>query len=198
MLPHPEIRAALGKNPERRFRPLSRSFRASFLLRGYLCGCRQRAPPKDEEVSVVSLTDVDRHIHRRGLSTRQLELVTATIVEKIAEPISVSALSSVVGLSRSYFSHAFRRSVGWTPHAHVVRLRLERAMTLMLHTEAPLTEVAFAAGFADQSHFSRSFRRLTGVTPADWRKAHKRSSTNACGPVPLRPQYAGAAVPSLR
>ena len=127
---------------------------------------------------MVSLNDVDGRIHRRGLSPRQLELVTAAIAEKIAEPISVSALSSVVGLSRSYFSHAFRRSVGWTPHAHVVRLRLERAMTLMAHTEAGLAEVALAAGFADQSHFSRSFRRLTGVTPADWRKAHKRASTS--------------------
>ena len=130
---------------------------------------------------MVSLNDVDRRIHRRGLSPRQLEAVTAAIVEKIAEPISVSALSAVVGLSRSYFSHAFRRSVGWTPHAHVVRLRLERAMLLMAHTETSLTEVALAAGFADQSHFSRSFRRLTGVTPADWRKAHKRPSFSGRG-----------------
>ena len=124
---------------------------------------------------MVSFHDVHRRVQRHGLSPRQLELVTAVIVEKIAEPISVSALSSVVGLSRSYFSHAFRRSVGWTPHAHVVRLRLERAMMLMADTEAALTEVALAAGFADQSHFSRSFRRLTGVTPADWRRAHKRA-----------------------
>ena len=125
---------------------------------------------------MVSLNDVDRRIHPRGLSPRQLQAVTAAIVERISEPISVSALSSVVGLSRSYFSHAFRRSVGWTPHAHVVRLRLERAMMLMAYTETSLTDVALAAGFADQSHFSRSFRRLTGVTPADWRKAHKRPS----------------------
>lgn len=127
---------------------------------------------------MVSLNGVDGRIHRRGLSPRQLELVTAVIAEKIAEPLSVSALSSVVGLSRSYFSHAFRRSVGWTPHAHVVRLRLERAMMLMAHTEAGLAEVALAAGFADQSHFSRSFRRLTGATPAGWRRAHKGASTS--------------------
>lgn len=125
---------------------------------------------------MVSLNGADRRIHRRGLTPLQLELVTATIVEKIAEPISVSALSSVVGLSRAYFSHAFRRTVGWTPHAHVVRLRLERAMSLMAHTEAALIEVALAAGFADQSHFSRSFRRQTGITPADWRRAHKGAS----------------------
>lgn len=125
---------------------------------------------------MVSVNDVDNRTHRRGLSSQQLDAVTAAIVERIAEPISVSTLSAVVGLSRSYFSHAFRRSVGWTPHAHVVRLRLERAMTLMAYTDVSLTDVAFAAGFADQSHFSRSFRRLTGVTPAAFRKAHKCAS----------------------
>jgi AraC family transcriptional regulator len=126
-------------------------------------------------------------VHRRGLDSRQLELVTAAIAEKIGEPISVSMLSSVVGLSRSYFSHAFRRSVGLTPHAHVVRLRIERAMTLMAHTEASLTEVALTVGFADQSHFSRAFRRLTGLTPAHWRRAHNSASVTPGDGVSLQP-----------
>lgn len=106
-----------------------------------------------------------------------------TIVDKIGEPISVSALSSAVGLSRSYFSHAFRRSVGRTPHAHVVRLRIEHAMILMAQSEASLTDVALAVGFADQSHFSRSFRRLTGVTPAHWRR-EKRTTVQAARRAP--------------
>ena len=118
-------------------------------------------------------------VHRRGLDPAQLELVTTVIVAKIAEPISVSMLSSIVGLSRSYFSHAFRRTMGLTPHAHVVRLRIERAIALMAHTEASLSEIALAAGFADQSHFSRAFRRLTGVTPAHWRRAHNGASAAA-------------------
>ena len=128
-------------------------------------------------------------VHRRGLDSRQLELVTAAITEKIGEPISVSMLSAILGLSRSYFSHAFRRSVGLTPHAHVVRLRIERAMTLMAHTEASLTEIALTVGFADQSHYSRAFRRLTGVTPAHWRRAHNGASVPARDRIPLQPQH---------
>jgi AraC-like DNA-binding protein len=124
-------------------------------------------------------------VHRRGLDSRQLELVTATIAEKLGEPISVSMLSSIVGLSRSYFSHAFRRSVGLTPHAHVVRLRIDRAMTLMAHTKISLSEVALAVGFADQSHFSRAFRRLNGVTPAHWRRAHNGASVPPRDRIPL-------------
>jgi AraC family transcriptional regulator len=139
-------------------------------------------------VPYLSETVRGARVHRRGLNSRQLELVTAAIAEKIGEPISVSMLSSIVGLSRSYFSHAFRRSVGLTPHAHVVRLRIERAMMLMAHTEASLSEVALAAGFADQSHFSRAFRRLAGVTPARWRRAHNGASVTTRDRISLQPQ----------
>jgi AraC-like DNA-binding protein len=105
----------------------------------------------------------------RGLDERQLRLVESAIHERIAEPISVSALSSVAGLSRSHFSNAFRTSVGRTPHAYVVRLRLERAMKLMGETDTALSEIALATGFADQAHFSNAFRRAVGMTPTQWR-----------------------------
>jgi AraC family transcriptional regulator len=106
----------------------------------------------------------------RGLDSRQLRLVTEAIHQKIGEPITVSALSSVAGLSRSHFSHAFRTSLGRTPHAHIVRTRIERAMELMTRTGLPLSEIALVTGFSDQAHFSNRFRRVAGMTPAQWRK----------------------------
>jgi len=112
----------------------------------------------------------------RGLDARQLRRVIETIHEKIGEPISVSMLSSVAGLSRSHFSHAFRTSVGRTPHAHVVRMRMECAMKLMIDTKVPLSEIALATGFSDQAHFSNKFRRAAGMTPTQWRKTHQRKS----------------------
>jgi transcriptional regulator GlxA family with amidase domain len=111
----------------------------------------------------------------RGLDTRQLRLVNAAIREKIAEPLSVSALSAVAGLSRSHFSHAFRTSVGRTPHAHIVRLRVEHAMKLMLETDVSMSEVALATGFSDQAHFSNQFRRMAGVTPTQWRRSNRHN-----------------------
>ena len=112
----------------------------------------------------------------RGLDAKQLRLVIETIHKKIGEPISVSMLSCVAGLSRSHFSHAFRTSVGRTPHAYVVRLRIERAMRLMLDTTLPLSQIAFAAGFSDQAHFSNKFRRSAGMTPKQWRRSHRPHS----------------------
>lgn len=107
----------------------------------------------------------------RSLDSRQLQLVEGAIRERLAEPLSVSMLSSIAGLSRSYFSHAFRATVGRPPHAHILRLRLERAMTLMADSRASLGQIALDAGFSDQAHFSNAFRRSTGMTPTQWRRA---------------------------
>jgi AraC-like DNA-binding protein len=110
----------------------------------------------------------------RRLDARQLRRVIGTIHENIAEPLSVAMLSSVAGLSRSYFSHAFRATVGRSPHAHIVRLRIERAMKLMSDTDASLSEIALATGFSDQAHFSKKFRGSAGTTPTQWRRLHQR------------------------
>jgi transcriptional regulator GlxA family with amidase domain len=96
--------------------------------------------------------------------------VIETIHEKIGEPISVSMLSSVAGLSRSHFSHVFRTSVGRTPHKQIVCLRIEHAMKLMARADVPLSDIALAAGFSDQAHFSNTFRRTIGKTPGEWRR----------------------------
>lgn len=112
----------------------------------------------------------------RGLDAWQIRRVNETIDEMIGEPISVSMLSSVAGLSRSHFSQAFRRSVGRTPHAHVVRLRIERAMKLMTDTDLPLSQIAVATGFSDQAHFSNKFRHAAGATPTEWRRTSRAPS----------------------
>jgi AraC family transcriptional regulator len=103
------------------------------------------------------------------LNARQLALVHETIRERLSETIKVSTLSSIVGLSRSHFSRAFHKAIGEPPHAHIFRLRIEGAMKLMRESDVSLSQVALAAGFSDQAHFSNTFRRATGTTPSRWR-----------------------------
>jgi AraC family transcriptional regulator len=117
--------------------------------------------------------DRPRQPPTRGLDARQLRLVNGAIDEKIDESLSVSMLSSIAGLSRSHFSHAFRRSVGRTPREHIIHARIQRAMKLMIDTNASLSEIAVAAGFYDQAHFANTFRRAAGMTPTEWRRSHK-------------------------
>ena len=73
----------------------------------------------------------------------------------------------LVGLDRFRFLKLFKRSIGMTPHAWLLRLRLEKALELMKRQrDLSMTEVAHAVGFFDQSHFTRAFRHAYGVTPA--------------------------------
>jgi AraC family transcriptional regulator len=99
--------------------------------------------------------------------------VRAYIDSHITAPILVADLCKLVQLSEAHFSRAFRRTFGKSPHAFLIRRRVELAAQYMLQTEAPLSEIALRCGFSDQPHLCRQFRQTTGHTPAAWRRAHR-------------------------
>jgi AraC family transcriptional regulator len=79
-------------------------------------------------------------------------------------------IASVCGLSVSHFSRAFRRTTGISPHAWLLRMRVEAAKAMLRRRDASLSMIALACGFADQSHFTRVFTRRVGLSPGAWRK----------------------------
>jgi AraC family transcriptional regulator len=80
-------------------------------------------------------------------------------------------MARVTRLSRDYFARAFASTFGCPPHRFITRRRVQRAKELMVKTDAPLCQIANECGFADQAHFSRSFVRFAGLSPAKWRRA---------------------------
>ncbi|PYO72713.1 MAG: hypothetical protein DMD64_10020 [Gemmatimonadetes bacterium] len=107
-----------------------------------------------------------RPIHNRGgLSAvpkrRVLELIEAALDARL----TVEMLSREVGLSVAHFARAFKETMGRAPHQYLLALRLERARRLLETTEASLSDIAQRAGFADQAHFTRLFKRAFGTTP---------------------------------
>lgn len=110
---------------------------------------------------------------RSALSQRQLRRVTAYIEENCLRNIRLSELAALTDLSQSYFSHAFKAATGLPPSQWHTQARMRRVEALLSDTNLPLTEVAAAAGFADQAHFTRVFRRVCGITPAAWRRAKR-------------------------
>ena len=101
------------------------------------------------------------------LTSEQLQRVRDFIEAHLSEKIGLEDLSLLVGLDRFRFLKLFKRSIGMTPHAWLLRLRLEKALELMKRQrDLSMTEVAHAVGFFDQSHFTRAFRHAYGVTPA--------------------------------
>jgi len=84
--------------------------------------------------------------------------------------IELESLAATVELSLYHFARTFKQSEGTTPHTFVLERRLARARELLTRTDLSLSEVAFAVGFADQSHFTRRFRQMVGVSPGQFRK----------------------------
>ena len=106
---------------------------------------------------------------RGGLPPRVLRRLRDHIDTNIDQRISVEALARLANLSVCYFVRAFKQSVGVTPHDYLIRRRVERTMELLSGTDLSLSEIALAAGFADQSHCARRFRQHVGMSPRDYR-----------------------------
>ncbi|MBS7543237.1 helix-turn-helix transcriptional regulator [Ancylobacter oerskovii] len=107
---------------------------------------------------------------RTALAPWQLRRVTDYIAANCLRGIRLEELAELVGLSPSYFSHAFKAATGIPPHQWQTDARLKRAQGLLLGSDMSLTEVATATGFYDQAHFTRMFRQHLGATPAAWRR----------------------------
>jgi AraC family transcriptional regulator len=79
--------------------------------------------------------------------------------------LTLDELSAEAGVHPVHLSRVFRRFVGEGIAAHVHRLRIRTACEKMILPKMTLAEVSVATGFADQSHFGRAFRKITGTTP---------------------------------
>lgn len=122
-----------------------------------------------------------------GLAPWQLKRALAHIDTHLDATIRIGDLARLVRLSTSYFSRAFKASLGKSPQKFIVDRRIARAQQFMLTTDGTLCDIAGACGFADQAHMSRAFRRITGATPNAWRRARRSL------PTPFRWQGALAA-----
>lgn len=104
-----------------------------------------------------------------AFSPRDWRRVCDYIDAHLGEEIMLVDLAGATGWSVRHFSRMFRQSTGQTPHSFIVRRRVDRAKDLLKTETLPLAEIALTCGFADQSHFTTSFRRMTGLTPLRWR-----------------------------
>ena len=87
----------------------------------------------------------------------------------LGESIDLSMLAGVAGLSVHHFARQFKQSAGVTPHVYLTQKRVERAQEMLVQTDLPLAEIAFAVGFFDQGHLARHFRQRLGTTPREFR-----------------------------
>lgn len=103
-----------------------------------------------------------------GGAERRVEAMRQRLAEDITENLSLDELGRSVGLSAFHAARLFTRETGMPPHAWRNALRVNRSLPL-LRSGLSVAEAAQACGFADQSHYTRHFRRVFGVAPGRWR-----------------------------
>lgn len=108
------------------------------------------------------------------LTPWQVQRVRDLVETRLADNLSIADLAGAVGLSASYFSDAFKATMGILPHRWIMKQRVDRAKMLLKETDLSLAEVAINCGFYDQAHLTRVFGRLEGCGPNEWRR-HRRA-----------------------
>jgi AraC-like DNA-binding protein len=110
---------------------------------------------------------------RQGAGDGVVARARAFLEANAGAPVRLSEVAAVAGVSPFHLIRCFQREVGMPPHAWLTQIRANRAREMLLAGEAP-TAVAYRCGFSDQSHLTRTFRSMFGITPGSY--ARTRSS----------------------
>ncbi|MFE5321797.1 helix-turn-helix domain-containing protein [Paenibacillus sp. NPDC056579] len=95
--------------------------------------------------------------------------ITSYLSHHLNEPIRVEDMARRANLSISRFSSMFKQQFGMSPHQYLLVMRIGHAKELLSQSQLTLEQIASYCGFADMHHFSKAFKKKTGLTPGQWR-----------------------------
>jgi AraC family transcriptional regulator len=130
-----------------------------------------------EGLTIELLVSMVRHNRTSSEPTppRWLQLVQEFVHAHWSEPLDMTTLASIGGVHPGHLMRAFRQHTGCSIGTYIRKLRVEQASQLICdpHGEHDLATIALLAGFADQSHFTKTFKQFTGMTPGELRTRGK-------------------------
>jgi AraC family transcriptional regulator, glycine betaine-responsive activator len=109
-----------------------------------------------------------------GRAPPTLRRAVSIMLGAIEHPLAIPVIAAKAGLTSRQIERQFERHLGATPVQYYLRLRVERARELLIHTSLPILEVAIASGFPSSSYFSQCYRSHFGVTPSQARQEADR------------------------
>ena len=115
-------------------------------------------------------TPMDRSLHFQELTP-----VISLIEERFNEDLSMQEMAENVGLSSTQFNLRFRQILRMSPTEYLQKLRIETAQRLLFRSDKNIASISSEIGFYDQSHFTKRFRKITGLTPLAYRKRFRQS-----------------------
>jgi AraC family transcriptional regulator len=120
-------------------------------------------------------------LRRDVMAPWQVRCIQGYIAAHLHATIRMVDLAGVVQLGSHRFKRLFKASFGCTPHQYVIRRRVERAVSLMIMSKDPLSQISAECGFVDQSHLSNLFHKIVGVRPGTWRRIHATREAEPAG-----------------
>ena len=121
---------------------------------------------------IVRFSENHPAVRRRGLESPAVSSARDYLVDHYAENVSLQHLARIANLSPFHFTRVFSKWYGMPPHAYQTQIRVLRAKGLLGQGRS-IVNIALGTGFADQSHLTRHFKRLTGITPGQYMKSSK-------------------------
>jgi AraC family transcriptional regulator len=123
-----------------------------------------------ESLLLTMFVDAEREQRRDAAAPpRWLEETRQRIHDEASAKLTLELLASGAGVHPVHLAKSFRRYFKVPVAAYVRRLRIEQACRALTDSATPIADVALGAGFCDQSHFGRAFKRAMGMTPAEYR-----------------------------
>jgi AraC family transcriptional regulator len=110
-----------------------------------------------------------------AISGLQLKQIQDYIEANLAENLTIADLAALIPMSQFHFARAFKAALGESPHRYITQRRLEQTKVLLAVTKLSVAEIAYRAGFSNQSHFIAQFRKNVGVTPKQYRDRSRSS-----------------------
>jgi AraC family transcriptional regulator len=120
---------------------------------------------------LASAAQVEERAPARGRPPRWLRSVVEYLQAHLLDAPDLSTLTTIAGVHPAHLTRVFRRHLGQSLSSYLRRLRVNWAADRLATTDDPIAGIAVAAGFADQSHFTREFHRQLGVPPGRYRKS---------------------------
>jgi AraC-like DNA-binding protein len=110
-------------------------------------------------------------VANRGQYPAAIQRALAELQHRLNEPCRTREMARSAGVSEQYFCKLFKRTTGATFTDYLTRARVDRAEQLLRNPARKVTDIAHAVGFQSLSQFNRSFKRVVGKTPSDYRRA---------------------------
>ncbi len=127
---------------------------------------------RKQSAAIAFFCEVQQRLNPAPLSdddaSRQLARAAEFIAENCTRPLKLEDICNAAGLSASHLIRAFKQRYGMTPHAYLINRRIQYSR-VQLRRGRLIADVALDAGFADQAHLQRTFKRLVAATPGQYR-----------------------------